>query len=95
MTTGGAAYCWGSGISGELGNGDMSHFWSIPVAVVDGHTYSTIAAAQGHTCAVATDGAGFCWGDDGYGQLGGDFSGSPSRPSSCVGAARPCRVKGF
>lgn len=74
LASDGAAYCWGIGGIGQLGNGATSDS-SVPVAVnmggaLAGKTLTTIDAAVLHTCAVASDGAAFCWGNNGNGQLG-------------------------
>lgn len=80
----GAAYCWGSEVA--LGNPDAalapleqcgytippffgrcSH---IPVPVVGGHLFSSLAAGQSHACGLTTAGEVFCWGTNEAGQLG-------------------------
>lgn len=46
---------------GQLGNGgDDSQ--RAPVAVLGGHTFSSISAGAYHTCAIDKDGALWCWG---------------------------------
>lgn len=79
LTTAGAAYCWGYGAGGELGNGALTASWH-PVAVAGGLTFGDISAAGGHhTCALTTTGAAYCWGDNGAGQLGiGSRTDSPT-----------------
>ena len=69
LTRDGAAYCWGSNGSGELGNGTTQESTS-PIAVSGGLTFAAITAGQGATCGVTTGGAAYCWGYNGYGQLG-------------------------
>jgi alpha-tubulin suppressor-like RCC1 family protein len=80
LTPGGAAYCWGNNTYGQLGNGSTSTpFGSAsPVAVVGGHTFTDISVGRDYTCAIATDQAMWCWGDDEIGQLGDD-AGAPGR----------------
>ena len=76
----GAAACWGSNASGQLGNGNNVDS-NVPVAVAGGALagktvakLSTGGASKGvgggHTCAVLSDGAASCWGDNIMGQLG-------------------------
>jgi alpha-tubulin suppressor-like RCC1 family protein len=69
----GKAYCWGSGTSGEIGNG-MNNRASVPVAVstagaLAGKTVTSIAPGKYFTCAVA-DGKAYCWGSNTIGQGG-------------------------
>jgi alpha-tubulin suppressor-like RCC1 family protein len=73
----GAAFCWGNGKKGQLGNG-ASVSSPVPVAVVGGRTYRAIAAGGSHTCAITATEI-FCWGDNFYSQLG-TFSGTPGVP---------------
>ena len=71
LTTDGAAYCWGHGNAGELGNG--SRDWSsTPVAVAGGLTFAALVAGFLSTCGLTPDGVAYCWGDNHWGQLGGD-----------------------
>jgi alpha-tubulin suppressor-like RCC1 family protein len=70
----GKAYCWGDGVSGQLGNGGNS-ISRVPVAVnaattLSGRTLVSIAAGGQHSCATDTAGLGFCWGFGTSGQLG-------------------------
>ncbi len=76
----GKAYCWGSGNSGELGNGnhkegDIDYFSTVPVSVnmngaLNGKKLEGITTGVQHTCAYDTEGKVYCWGDGGYGKLG-------------------------
>ena len=69
LTSSGAAYCWGSNASGQLGNGSITNS-STPVAVSGGLSFTAIATADRHSCGRTTSGADYCWGDNSYGQLG-------------------------
>ena len=68
----GTAYCWGSNFGGRLGNTAFDS--DIPVLVsnpVVGQQYANISAGYSHTCMTSVlDGIGYCWGDNGFGQLG-------------------------
>jgi len=71
ITPGGAAYCWGAGGGGELGNGDPAERGSmVPIPVVGGHSFAQLAAGGFQTCGIDTAGALFCWGWDGGGAVG-------------------------
>ncbi len=68
----GLAYCWGLNTNGRLGDGTTTSR-ATPVAVV-GPVASTgnvtaVSAGSTHSCAIA-DGAAYCWGNNGNGQLG-------------------------
>ncbi len=70
----GAAYCWGNNPNGQLGDGSTTNS-AVPVAVdtsgaLAGKTLTQITAGDDQTCALNTAGAAFCWGYNGYGQLG-------------------------
>ncbi len=69
VTTSGAAYCWGLGLAGELGNGANANA-SSPVAVSGGLSFRAVSAGERHACGVTTSGAVYCWGGNGVGQLG-------------------------
>jgi hypothetical protein len=87
LTAAGAAYCWGAGSAGRLGNGGTTSS-DVPVAVVGGHVFAQIDAGSAHTCGVTTasavpaeDRQVYCWGSGGNGQLGdGLASGTASTP---------------
>jgi alpha-tubulin suppressor-like RCC1 family protein len=70
LTPGGAAYCWGSGYNGQLGNGVTIDRQDTPVAVAGDLSFTTLVAGHFYTCGLTGDGAAYCWGQSGYGQLG-------------------------
>jgi len=66
----GTLWCWGSNISGQLGDSTAdSKSTPVPVAA-SGQTWIMVAAGVTHTCALATGGTLWCWGDNSAGQLG-------------------------
>ena len=74
VVTGGAVSCWGGNASGELGNNSTTQSL-VPVAVdtsgvLAGQTVAQVSAGTFLTCAVVSVGGVFCWGYNGYGQLG-------------------------
>lgn len=75
ITTAGAAYCWGRGSSGQLGNGGLAAS-SSPAPVSGGLLFSEIYSGYGnYNCGITSAGAAYCWGDNSNGQLGvGDTS---------------------
>lgn len=63
-------YCWGENSSGQLGNGGGADV-KVPTPVTAGTLHFTrISAGSAHTCAVGSTGVAWCWGANGYGQLG-------------------------
>jgi alpha-tubulin suppressor-like RCC1 family protein len=72
VTIAGAAYCWGSDLSGDLGDGTggESSNGRTPVLVAGGQTFATVSAGAYHTCGVITSGAAYCWGWNMGGRLG-------------------------
>ncbi|MFL5304106.1 MAG: RCC1 domain-containing protein [Polyangia bacterium] len=81
----GAVQCWGNNLWGELGNGvsadDHSADSFVPVSVVGLPAAAiAISAGTGHTCAVVNSGAVWCWGLNGYGQLGDGTTNQSSIP---------------
>ena len=81
LATDGVAYCWGSNRAGQLGIGSSDEFRETPVAVAGGLHFASLSAGPFHTCGVTTSGAAYCWGDNGYGQLG---IGSAAGTEECV-----------
>ena len=69
VTTGAAAYCWGFGRAGRLGNG-LTVDQATPVAVSGGLTFASVSAGSNHTCGVTTGGSAYCWGWGGAGEGG-------------------------
>ena len=67
----GDVYCWGRNRNGQLGYGGTSNR-NIPVKVNLPGQRSAIAISTGTdmTCAITTDGMGYCWGENDEGQLG-------------------------
>jgi hypothetical protein len=70
LTTDGAAYCWGTGSNGVLGNGSTTSAQQTPVAVSGGLSFALLSGSEHHICGLTTSGAAHCWGDDSFGQLG-------------------------
>ncbi len=70
----GRLYCWGLNAEGQLAQNDP---WpgpgansALPLEVDAGQTYDSVAAGQGHTCGIRTDGSLWCWGRNARGELG-------------------------
>jgi alpha-tubulin suppressor-like RCC1 family protein len=83
LTTDGAAYCWGRGAEGQLGNGSTESK-AVPTRVGSDTNWSGIAVSWFSTCGLRSDDSVWCWGENDKGQLG---LGDTTRRS------RPARVK--
>jgi alpha-tubulin suppressor-like RCC1 family protein len=80
VTTDGSAYCWGLNNFGQLGNNSTISPVVTPVAVSGGLTFVSLSAAGDHSCGIASDGKGYCWGYNSSGQLGDGTSAQRTAP---------------
>ncbi len=93
-----SAYCWGGGLSGQLGNNSTTGSL-VPVAVytggvLAGKTLTQVSAGVNvnDACAVDSTGAAYCWGINSSGQLGNpapDSARPPAPPPSPPGPPPP------
>ncbi|MGC4090916.1 MAG: hypothetical protein QM756_24195 [Polyangiaceae bacterium] len=85
----GSAWCWGYGGSGQLGRGDTSNSNFARKVLVNATTAfsnaSEIRVGSETTCARKTDGSVWCWGTNGYGELG-------AMPSALASSYHPIQV---
>ena len=95
----GHAYCWGSQIFGQLGDGGgAATNQSTPYPVVGGLVFESLAVGSvahsdiggqmgGFTCGVTVGGKAYCWGSNYYAQLGsGPYNnGSVNSPQPVAG----------
>jgi alpha-tubulin suppressor-like RCC1 family protein len=68
----GTLWCWGGNSTGQLGNQTVPaalHSKSSGLLSIVG-VWTEVSAGQKHTCAIASDKALWCWGDNSQGQLG-------------------------
>jgi alpha-tubulin suppressor-like RCC1 family protein len=84
----GQLYAWGANYNGQLGNGNqinqsVRQLVSLPIGV---SKWSSIAAGEAHSLAIADNGTLYAWGQGYYGQLG---SGSNVMQLSPVAVAFP------
>jgi hypothetical protein len=71
LTTQGDAYCWGDNESGTLGNGSTDERNSdTPELVTGQHHFTSLSVGEFHVCALTQAGQGFCWGHNGFNELG-------------------------
>jgi alpha-tubulin suppressor-like RCC1 family protein len=69
ITVAGAAYCWGTNASGQLGDGTMTRRL-VPTPVAGGLTFTSLAVGNGHVCGIVTGGSVTCWGTSPNGAFG-------------------------
>ncbi len=104
VTGGGAAYCWGVDTLYAVGDRSDNIDSSSPVRVSGGLTFTHVETGFQFACGLTPDGAAYCWGYNGHGQLGdGDTrsSGTPVRvaiaervASLAVGRTHACALTG-
>ncbi len=69
--TTGRLYCWGNDDFGRLGDGGEATNQDTPVQISGGATnWAVLDVGTDHTCARRATGRLYCWGRDGFGQLG-------------------------
>ena len=77
----GTLWCWGSNNAGELGPGiTVGTTSATPVQVAGIAGATQVVSSNYHACALAA-GAVYCWGYNGYGELGNGTTVSSSTPS--------------
>ena len=86
------AYCWGADYAGQLGDGSGATPRLRPRLVAGGHLFTQLDAGTLHTCAVTTSGQAFCWGWNGFGQLGDGTTTSRFAPRAVAGGLGFSRV---
>ena len=86
LTSTGGVLCWGDNVIGQLGNGTTNGSLA-PTAVAGlSSGVQAISVHTYHTCALTTEGAVQCWGDNGNGQLGDGTTSNRSVPVTALSA---------
>lgn len=71
----GSLWCWGRNSMGQLGNMDSAYAdKDTPQHVGVAMDWAMVSAAGRYTCSIKTDGSLYCFGSNGFGQLGIDDS---------------------
>ncbi|HEV7388458.1 MAG TPA: invasin domain 3-containing protein, partial [Gemmatimonadaceae bacterium] len=75
VASGGSVFCWGSGDSGEIGNGNFGHGSAdnvaIPTPISGTGTFGSVSIGNsGGACTLTLTKVAMCWGASVYGRLG-------------------------
>ena len=67
--------CWGLNLNGQVGNATKTNqnapgVVSLPAGAPTAFDSTSLALGDGHTCVLSNAGAAWCWGSNGFGQLG-------------------------
>jgi alpha-tubulin suppressor-like RCC1 family protein len=93
-STGDHLYCWGLNPEGELGTGSLEDEYA-PVRVgAAADAFESVRVGPDFGCALRSDGAIFCFGDDAYGQLGDGVPAIEPAPARVGGAVGWSQVSG-
>jgi alpha-tubulin suppressor-like RCC1 family protein len=87
LTNAGKAYCWGSGKTGQTGDGTFGSRSAAPKAVTGTLSFTELTARNNSTCGLIGGGALYCWGSNVNGTLAdGDLSFTPhASPTPSLG----------
>ena len=87
ITTDARAFCWGDDSRGQLGNGETGNGGksASPVEVLFDGELASIHAGYYQTCAIAHDGAAYCWGLNDQGQNGNESTDDVDVPIAVAG----------
>jgi len=84
VTPAGRGFCWGETHAGQLGIGNTdSDAQVIPAPIAGDLRFKNISAGFVHACGVTRDNKAYCWGDNGYGELG-SATDNPVQPTPAL-----------
>ena len=70
-------WCWGNGVSGELGTGRASGDQTVPARVGSSPNWVQVSVGFASTCGIQRGHTLWCWGDNSYGEAGTGSFASP------------------
>ncbi len=80
VTSNGNLWCWGDNMRGELGIGERDNTSALPMRVGSSSDWRMVTTGENFSCAIRNDGSLWCWGDNGFRQLGSDTLGLSEVP---------------
>ncbi|MFC1474695.1 hypothetical protein ACFLQK_01505 [bacterium] len=86
--------CWGTGVSGQIGNGASYEYVTSPATVSGLTGVKSVTTGHYHSCALMADGAVKCWGRNHCGQLGDGTTTNANTPKSVSGISTATDVSG-
>jgi alpha-tubulin suppressor-like RCC1 family protein len=86
VTPGNRAYCWGDNSVGQVGDGTSRNDRLTPVAVTGGLLFNGVSAGYRYSCGVSLNDRAYCWGVNGFGQLGNGTTTDSRTPTAVAGA---------
>ena len=87
VAAGGDGYCWGYNGNGELGDGTGANS-PTPVLIAGGLSFGAVSAfGRYHSCGLTAAGVAYCWGYNGWGQLGDGTGYDAYAPVQVIGQA--------
>ncbi len=89
IVTDGEVRCWGDDGLGQLGDGTLGDYSLVPVEVSGLTGATALAAGEFFTCALRDDSTVWCWGANGFGQLGDGTTTDSPGPVEVAGLPDP------